>query len=146
MILSSLSISVEPKENKVFKTLLVEDNAAFRQSLKEILNTQFPSMTIEEAADADEAMQKVVTLLPHLIFMDIKLPGGNGLDLTKKIKKNYPGISIVILTSYDFLEYRQAASQYGADRFLSKGSVTRELIIGLVQSFLEKKNSNKKEK
>lgn len=75
MILSSLSISVEPKENKVFKTLLVEDNAAFRQSLKEILNTQFPSMIIEEAADADEAMQKVVTLLPHLIFMDIKLPG-----------------------------------------------------------------------
>lgn len=146
MILSSLSISVEPKENKVFKTLLVEDNAAFRQSLKEILNTQFPSMIIEEAADADEAMQKVVTLLPHLIFMDIKLPGGNGLDLTKKIKKNYPGISIVILTSYDFLEYRQAASQYGADRFLSKGSVTRELIVGLVQSFLEKKNSNKREK
>jgi DNA-binding NarL/FixJ family response regulator len=146
MILSSLSTSVEIKESKVFKTLLVEDNAAFRQSLKEILNTQFPSMIIEEAADADEAMQKVVTLLPHLIFMDIKLPGGNGLDLTKKIKKNYPGISIVILTSYDFLEYRQAASQYGADRFLSKGSVTRELIVGLVQSFLEKKNSNKREK
>jgi DNA-binding NarL/FixJ family response regulator len=146
MILSSLSTSVEIKESKVFKTLLVEDNTAFRQSLKEILNTQFPSMIIEEAADADEAMQKVVTLLPHLIFMDIKLPGGNGLDLTKKIKKNYPGISIVILTSYDFLEYRQAASQYGADRFLSKGSVTRELIVGLVQSFLEKKNSNKREK
>lgn len=146
MILSSLSTSVEPKGNKVFKTLLVEDNAAFRQSLKEILNTQFPSMIIEEAADADEAMQKVLALVPHLIFMDIKLPGGNGLDLTKKIKENYPRICVVILTSYDFLEYRQAASQYGAEGFLSKGSVTREDIVALVESCLEKWNSAKREK
>ncbi len=129
-----------------FKTLLVEDNSAFRQSLKEILEAQFPSMRIEEAADSDEAIQKTESLLPHLVFMDIKLPGGNGLEITRKIKESHPGINIVILTSYDFLEYRQAATQYGADRFLSKGSVTREEIVDLVKSYLEKTNSGKEGK
>ena len=125
----------------MFKTLLVEDNIAFRQSLKEIIHAQFPSMAIEEARDAEEAMQKVDSFLPNLIFMDIKLPNGNGLDLTKKIKKEHPEMSIIILTSYDFLEYRQAASQYGANHFLSKASVTREEITSLVNSILEKGNS-----
>ena len=127
----------------MFKTLLVEDNTAFRQSLREILHTQFPSMAIEEAIDAEEALQKVDAFLPNLIFMDIKLPNGNGLDLTKKIKKEHPEMSIIILTSYDFLEYRQAAAQYGANHFLSKGSVTREEITALVRSFLEKGDSGK---
>jgi DNA-binding NarL/FixJ family response regulator len=127
----------------MFKTLLVDDNTAFRQSLREILHTQFPSMAIEEATDAEEALQKVDAFLPNLIFMDIKLPNGNGLDLTKKIKKEHPEMSIIILTSYDFLEYRQAAAQYGANHFLSKGSVTREEITALVRSFLEKGDSGK---
>src|SRR4030042_4502812 len=122
----------------IFKTLLVEDNAAFRQSIKEIIQTEFPSIGIEEAADADDALQKVDAFLPNLIFMDIKLPNGNGLELTKKIKKEHPEMNIIILTSYDFLEYRQAATQYGANHFLSKASVTREEIIVLVKSFLEK--------
>ena len=122
----------------MFKTLLIEDNTAFRQSLREILNTQFPSIAIEEAADAGEAMQKVDLFLPNLIFMDIKLPNGNGLDLTKKIKKEHPEMNIIILTSYDFLEYRLAAAQYGANHFLSKASVTREEITALVKSFLGK--------
>jgi YesN/AraC family two-component response regulator len=52
-------------------------------------------------------------------------------------------MSIIILTSYDFLEYRQAAAQYGANHFLSKGSVTREEITALVKSFLEKGDSGK---
>ena len=141
MIFPSLSTSVEQKRRKVFKTLLVEDNIAFRQSLKEILSTEFPSMVLEETAEPDEAMEKVKTFVPHLIFMDIKLPGGSGLELTKEIKKTYPGVIVVILTSYDFLEYREVASRYGADRFLSKGSVGREDLVALVKSFLEKETS-----
>jgi DNA-binding NarL/FixJ family response regulator len=54
--------------------------------------------------------------------MDIRLPGENGLELTKKIKRNNPGIITVILTSYDLLEYRQAARESMADYFVPKGS------------------------
>ena len=125
----------------MLKILLVEDNTAFRQSLKEMIHTNFPPITIEEAKDGDEALQKVHAFLPHLIFMDIKLPNGNGLELTQKIKKEYPDMSIIILTSYDFLEYRQAAVQYGANHFLSKASVNREEIVALVKPLLENGDS-----
>jgi DNA-binding NarL/FixJ family response regulator len=118
----------------MLKTLIVEDNATFRQSLKATLETEFPLMVIEEAEDGKEAMEKVTTFRPDLIFMDIKLPGETGLDLTKRIKTNDTSIVVIILTSYDLPEYREAAQQYGADYFVSKGSSTREEILELVRS------------
>ncbi len=122
---------------KSFRTLLVEDNAAFRQTLFDILSAQFPSIVIEEAGDGKEAFQKIESALPNLIFMDIKLPGENGLQLTQKIKAKHPGIIIIILTSYDLLEYREAAYQYGANHFIVKGSSTNEEILALVRSILK---------
>jgi YesN/AraC family two-component response regulator len=107
------------------------------------LETQFPSIAIEEAGDASAALEKVDTFLPHLIFMDIKLPNGNGLDLTKKIKKDHPDMSVIILTSYDFLEYRKAAEEYGATHFLSKAAVTKDEIVALVKSLSKKGNTGK---
>jgi DNA-binding NarL/FixJ family response regulator len=118
----------------MFKTLLVEDNAPFRQSLREILCERFPRLVVEEAVDGEEALQKVESLLPHLVFMDIKLPGANGLEITREIKERYSTIQVIILTSYDFPEYREAAAQYGADHFLSKESASREDILALVDT------------
>ncbi len=114
--------------------MLVEDNAPFRQSIKEMLCERFPTMVVEEAEDGEEALQKVEGLLPHLVFMDIKLPGANGLEITRKIKERHSTIQVIILTSYDFQEYREAAAQYGADHFLSKESSSREDILALVDS------------
>ncbi len=114
--------------------MLVEDNAPFRQSLMEMLCERFPKMDVEEAEDGEEALQKVEGLLPHLVFMDIKLPGANGLEITRKIKERYSTIQVIILTSYDLPEYREAAVKYGADHFLSKESSSREDILALVAS------------
>jgi DNA-binding NarL/FixJ family response regulator len=122
---------------RAFRTLLVEDNAAFRQTLLDILSAQFPSIVIEEAADGKEAFQKIESALPNLIFMDIKLPGENGLQLTQKIKAKYPEVIIIMLTSYDLPEYREAAYQYGANYFIVKGSSTNEEILTMVGSILK---------
>ena len=116
------------------RILIVEDNASLRQSLKEILHLQFPSMVIEEAAEGKEAIRKVKTLFPDLIFMDIKLPGESGLYLTKKIKTDHPEIIIVILTSYDSPEYRDVAFECGADRFIAKGALIWQEIEALIRS------------
>jgi len=58
----------------MFKTLIVEDSAFYRQLLKEVLHSRFQSMAIFEASDGEEAFQKITTLFPDLVFMDIKLP------------------------------------------------------------------------
>jgi DNA-binding NarL/FixJ family response regulator len=109
------------------RILIVEDNALFLQFLKETLRSRFPSTDILEAANGEEAMQKIKTLPPDAIFMDLRLPGENGLELTKKIKAKYPDIIVVIITNYDLPEYRGAAYQCGADHFLSKDSFLRML-------------------
>jgi two-component system response regulator YesN len=65
--------------------------------------------------------------------MDIRLPGENGLDLTKKIKDSHPEIEIIILTNYDLSAYREAALRIGARDFLSKVSATEEDIVRSVE-------------
>jgi DNA-binding NarL/FixJ family response regulator len=91
-------------------------------------------MVVEEAANSEEALQKINRASPHLIFMDIRLPGMNGLELTKKIKKDLPGINIAILTDYDLPEYREAAGQYGADRFFVKSAFNWDEVTALIKS------------
>lgn len=108
----------------MFNTLLVEDNVAFRQELADILLAHFPMIGVEEAGDAAGALSKVEYLRPDLIFMDIKLPGENGLEATRQIKQVYAYIVIVILTSYDIPEYRQQAFINGADCFIAKNQTS----------------------
>ena len=93
----------------MFHTMLVEDSPSFRQVVKDNLQDQFPSMDIIEAADGVEAFQKIDGHPPNLIFMDISLPGESGLELTRRIKADYPDVTIIILTSHDSPEYREAA-------------------------------------
>jgi DNA-binding NarL/FixJ family response regulator len=115
------------------KTLIVEDNAAFRKMIKESLHSRFPTMKIEEEPDGSELFSKMDAFHPEIVFMDIRLPGENGLELTKKIKMIYPDVTVVILTGYDLPEYRQAARQSKADHFVSKDSKPSDF-LALVES------------
>jgi CheY-like chemotaxis protein len=117
------------------KVLIVDDSTLFRQLFKKTLHDRFSSIEIYEAADGEEALKKVESLRPNLIFMDIGLPGENGLELTKQVKVLHPNIIVIILTGYDLPEYREFSSRY-ADYFFSKDSSTTENIFTLVESIL----------
>lgn len=118
----------------MIKTLIVDDNAGFRQSFVVHLYQRFPDMVIAEAADAAEAFEKMDTLEPHLVFVDIQMPGESGLELTRRIKASRPEVIIAILTNYDVPEYRDAAQNAGADHFFSKGASSTQEIVALVES------------
>jgi len=120
------------------KILIVEDSTFFSRLLKETLLSQYPKMDISESPSAEEALKKVNGFTPDLIFVDIRLPGESGLEFTRKIKRTYPSIPVIILTSYDLPEYREAAKKYQADHFLSKGTTTKQDILAMVKSILEK--------
>jgi len=107
----------------MFRTLLVEDSRTFRDTLSGVLHTHFPDMQVVEAEDGVQALDEVESVLPDIIFMDIKLPGASGIELTRQIKLAHAEVVVVILTSYDLPEYRQAAYRNGADCFISKGDV-----------------------
>ena len=118
----------------MLRVLIVEDNRIFREAIKKRLDDNFPSIVVEEASNSEEALQKINKASPHLIFMDIRLPGVTGLELTKKIKKDFPRINIAILTDYDLPEYREAANQYGADRFFVKSAFNWDEVTALIKS------------
>ncbi len=104
--------------------LIVDDNASFRWILKDVMQRQFPSLRIATAADGVEALEEIEHRRPKLIFMDVRLPGRNGFQLTREIKAAHQEIRVIITTSYDLPEYREMARRVGADLFVSKKSST----------------------
>ncbi|HJX31736.1 MAG TPA: response regulator transcription factor [Thermodesulfobacteriota bacterium] len=118
------------------KILLVDDDSNYRKLIKETLCLSLPSLCVKEAGDGGEALQKIEACLPDIIFMDIRLPGENGLVLTQKIKKKHPDVDIAILTSYDLPEYQEAAKESGAKYFLLKSTIIPLGIITMVQNWI----------
>lgn len=123
----------------MFTILIVEGSPAFRRSLKEIIGARFPSLAVGEAANAEEAMVGVRSVVPDLVFTEVSFPGENGFALTRQIKRDYPQVRVVILSSHDFDEYRDAAHDSGADHFFAKGSSTWDEMAVLIEKMLLEK-------
>jgi DNA-binding NarL/FixJ family response regulator len=123
-----------------FNILLVEDNSSFRQTLADTLRKHFATMNIAEVANGEDALIKAEDLCPDMIFMDINLPGENGLEATRKIKMRHEHILVAMLTSHDIPEYRQQAFRNGADYFISKAgdSCLRDIIARVEQAMADK--------
>ena len=119
------------------KTLIVEDNRLNRETLKGLFRRYFPSMSVEEASDRQEAMKKFESFQPDLVLMDIRLPDGSGMELTKKIKETNPDVKVLIITGHHYAEYKEAAAQCGADGFLVKGGSSVEMLAA-VEALLPK--------
>lgn len=120
--------------------MIVENNEFFRKSFSQILKMYLPKLSIVETADGQEALRKINDKRPDLVFMDIRLPGRNGLELTREIKGSYPDIVVSIFTNYDIPEYRKTATEYGADHFLLKDSLSGVEIAAMIEAALSRKH------
>ena len=125
----------------MLRTMTVEDNLTFREMFKNNLLSEFPSMEVIEAANGEEAFKRLASYPIDLVFMDIRLPGENGLDLTSKIKAKYKDVTITMLTSYDLPEYREAAARCEADGFIVKDLMKWDQISAMVKCFQRAKDS-----
>lgn len=128
---------VKIKVCPMVRVLIAEDNAAYRQSLHQMLTGRFPFMQITETVDGTDTLHQALSRQYDLIFMDIRLPQGNGLDLTRAIKSVFDDTMVCVITSHDLPEYRDAALRNGADRFMVKGDSTGEEIVAMVESLLQ---------
>lgn len=116
--------------------LIVDDHGPFRNTLKDMIAAQFSSFRCEEAQNGTVAMSLLDTVEPDLIFMDIKLPDNNGLELTRRIKEAHPEKIVIVITHHDIPEYKEASLKSGADYFVSKGSMNSDDIIRLIEHFI----------
>ena len=120
----------------MFPVLIVEDNVFFSEALHAALHSRFPFLTLAKAASVQDALSRIASMRPDLIFMDVNLPDGNGLALTRRIRAAGIKATVVVLSVHDLPEYRDEAIYCGADHFFGKGSIDLDAIFGIVDSML----------
>jgi DNA-binding NarL/FixJ family response regulator len=126
----------------VVKMLLVEDNKEFREHIGHMLRERFSSILVSEAGSCFDALKIMNNQVHNLIFMDINLPDGMGLDLTKTITDNFGGAVVVVMSVNDMPEYREASFKSGASHFFSKSNFSFQEIVEFIEHFLSTKVSH----
>jgi len=108
------------------RILVVDDHQVVREGLRRMLELEEDMEVVGEAADAKEALSQVESLSPEVILMDIKMPGVDGIELTRQLKEKQPSCNIIMLTLYD--EYLTQAIEAGAAGYLLKYIKREELV------------------
>jgi DNA-binding NarL/FixJ family response regulator len=112
------------------RVLLADDQALVRAGFRALLDAQPDIEVVDEAADGEAAVTAARSLVPDVVLMDIRMPGVDGLEATRRIAadERLAGVHIVILTTFDLDEYVFEALRVGASGFLVKDTEPAELI------------------
>jgi len=110
------------------RVLLIDDHALFREGLAGIIASQPDMQVVGEASDGFEGLVKAQELNPDLILMDIQMPGMDGLETTRQVRKIMPDVKIVMLTVRKDDEKLFEAIKEGAQGYLLKDIRSREML------------------
>ena len=121
------SSAAHSRDGQPVRVLVVDDHvlarSTTRRQLREVPNLE----VVGEAADGFEAVALARTLSPDLVFMDICMPGLDGIEATRRILAESPGIRIIMLSSHEEAYFQQCAASVGAAGYVVKGSGIRDL-------------------
>lgn len=108
--------------------LLCDDQPVVTTGLSTILHSAPDLKVVGIASDGGEALKKTEALKPDLVLMDLKMPGMNGVEATRKIREAHPKIKVLVLTTYDQDEWVFDAVRAGAAGYLLKDTPPQDLI------------------
>ena len=117
------------------RVLVVDDHLLARCAIRWQLQEMPDLQVVGEAVDGFEAVALARTLSPDLVFMDICMPGLDGLEATRRITAESSGVRVIILSSLDGESYRKAARDAGAAAYLVKGQTIPHLTAALQRVF-----------
>jgi DNA-binding NarL/FixJ family response regulator len=113
------------------RVLIVDDHAFIRRGVQTILHP-FPEWELcGEADNGNDAIRMAEELKPEVILMDLSMPGLNGIEATRAIRKTQPGVKIVLLTLHESAELVRSAFRAGARGYLLKTDAEQELVKAL---------------
>ncbi|MBK7449652.1 MAG: response regulator transcription factor [Anaerolineales bacterium] len=121
------------------KILLCDDQAVIRDGLEMLLTLEKDFQVVGSAQDGFEAIELAGKKTPDLVLMDLKMPGMNGIEATREIRKKYPAIKILVLTTYDDDEWVFDAIRAGASGYLLKDT-PRQKIIEAIRGTMDGKS------
>lgn len=120
-------------ELQQIRVLLADDHALFREGLAGIIAAQPDMEIVGEASDGVEALVKARELVPDLILMDISMPGCDGLEATRQLRRELPAVTIVVLTVHDEEEKLFKAIKNGAQGYLLK-NIHSSTMVNMMRS------------
>ena len=109
------------------KIMIADDQQLIRESLKIILDSDPDFEVVKVVGSGQEVLDSLKTESVDIILMDVRMPNMSGVDCTRIVKKEYPNIKVIILTTFDDDEYIYDALKYGASGYLLKGCSLEEL-------------------
>ena len=124
---------------KKIKVMIVEDHSLIREGLKQLLEFDGSIEVVGEASNGIECLEKIDSVHPEVLLLDINMPEKNGIEVLKEMKEKESPIKVLILTVHNELEYLTQAVDIGVDGYILKDSESSELKKA-IQSVLEGEN------
>lgn len=121
------------------RILIADDHTVVRKGLKQILQDAFPSALIEEVADAEDLLKRILKEEWDVVITDISMPGRSGLDVLQQIRQSHPKLPILILSMHPEDQYAIRVLKAGASGYLNKDSAPEELVKAIDRVMLGKK-------
>ena len=119
----------DPLEDKLrIRVLLVDDHALVRSGLSSVLRYHTELQVVGEAADGQEAVALAVALKPDVVVMDVNMPRMDGVEASKRIKRELPGTVVIGLSMHEGGHHESAMRESGAAAYLTKDSAAERLI------------------
>ena len=110
---------------------LVDDQDMVRTGLRMVLEAERDLQVVAEAADGEEAVRVVGRERPDVVLMDVRMPGMDGLEATRRITEAHPEVAVIVLTTFDLDEYVYGALRAGASGFLLKDAPAEDLVAAI---------------
>jgi len=123
----------------MLRILIADDHTVVRKGLRQILLDEFPTAEIDEVADAEELIKKVMAAKWDVVVSDLSMPGRSGLDALQQIKISHPDLPVLILSIHPEEQYALRALKSGASGYLSKDTAPDELVKAVQKVLLGKK-------
>lgn len=117
------------------KVMLADDHVLIREGIRQLLEFDGTIEVIDEANDGDECLEKLNSVKPDILLLDINMPKKNGIEVLEEIKNNNMNVKVLILTVHNEVEYLLKAVDIGVDGYILKDTESNELkkaIISIV--------------
>ena len=110
------------------RLLLVDDHTIVREGMKRLLDTSGSPWSITEAGTGQQALQYLRQQAFRMVIMDLSMPGISGLDLVRRIKSEFPHVSVLVLSMHAEEQYALRSLRAGANGYVTKDSAAEELV------------------
>jgi two-component system response regulator NreC len=116
--------------NKI-RVMIVDDHQIARAGVRALLEREQDVEVVGEVASGEEALQELPRLRPHVVLMDLGLPGMSGIEATREVKGRFPAVEVLPLTIKDDPEHFFAVLEAGASGYLLKETEPRDMVVAI---------------